>query len=759
MEKAANLGIWKFDKKQKKRYYLSLQGKRYEGGEGKAQELQDRRILKEGQDFNNRRHIFAQSLCSPPVSPPGGDDMHNLKYWGLPETVVDEYSKRGVVRLFDWQVECIRAGGERVLQGKNLVYSAPTSGGKTLVAEILMLRSLIMRGGTALFIVPFISLAEEKASYFQQVWDPLQMGIRCYHSSDENASLSEDVKVGVCTIERANSIVNRLLEEQRVGGLSIVVVDELHMIGDGKRGYLIELMLAKLRKACPDTLQIVGLSATLPNLPEVCAWLDAELYVTSFRPVRLSHFICRDRMLYQWTPGLSCEWSYSRSLEGEKNKDDADGVGNLCAETVKKDKGVLVFCASRAWTVSCAKVIAKSFSLDRDLTMTPEIIQQRSMVVEELRQTPVGLCPDLAEAVPMGVAYHNASLTVEERKVLETAFRNGVIKVLVATSTLAAGVNLPASRVIIRSSKIGRDRLDGARFHQMCGRAGRFGLDNEGEAILIVRGQDRAEWDFGRELISSLLPPMQSVLDKADGGGVERAILEVVCGKVVKSSAEARDFVRFTLLAQQRLSDDVTRRFTDALDFLLTNKFLKKLGPFKETPTQSAQGLPEQDTISCTQLGSATFFSSLSPHDSLIVLKALSKAQSGVILSTDLHLLYLMMPPSSTVINPSWENFTQAYALLHNKLKKVGAAVGVSQKFLDEARGGKKDPKCEEAILHKRFYLALILQELIQEAPLSTVSEQMHVLASAWEGGDHKLCVMDCACFLLRSSHIKSSFS
>ncbi|VDO92277.1 unnamed protein product [Schistosoma mattheei] len=128
------------------------------------------------------------------------------------------------------------------------------------------------------------------------------------------------INVAVCTIEKANSLVNRLIEEERLDELGIVVVDELHLIGDTHRGYLLELLLTKLlfysrrtsnfkhtneikilensqsslNKCCDSKaygIQIVGMSATLPNLKSLGQWLNAEVYITNFRPVPLTEFI------------------------------------------------------------------------------------------------------------------------------------------------------------------------------------------------------------------------------------------------------------------------------------------------------------------------------------------------------------------------------------------------------------------------------------------------------------------------------------
>ena len=97
------------------------------------------------------------------------------------------------------------------------------------------------------------------------------------------------------------------------------------------------------------------------------------------------------------------------------------------------------------------------------------IRKEREMLVEQLRQLPINICHVLETSIPFGVAYHHAGLTTDEREIIEKGFRNNIINVLVATSTLAAGVNLPARRVIFRSCKIGTQFLDTSRYQQMAG--------------------------------------------------------------------------------------------------------------------------------------------------------------------------------------------------------------------------------------------------------------------------------------------------
>jgi len=141
-----------------------------------------------------------------------------------------------------------------------------------------------------------------------------------------------------------------------------------------------------------------------------------------------------------------------------------------------------------------------------------KLARKRSALLQCLRKTPFGLDVDLAHSVPSGVAYHHAGLTIDERTVVEKAFREGTLCVLAATSTLAAGVNLPARRVVFRCMKMGIENLDTAHYRQMAGRAGRAGKDTAGESYLSYLITLKAKLALVRRLVTEALPPLRSCL-------------------------------------------------------------------------------------------------------------------------------------------------------------------------------------------------------------------------------------------------------
>ena len=296
--------------------------------------------------------------------------------------------------------------------------------------------------------------------------------------------------VAICTIEKANSLVNRLISDNSLACLGMIIVDELHMVGDSSRGYLLELLLTKLMFIMKQKnsgelchVQILGMSATLPNLDVVAHWLDAALYSTDYRPVPLQECLKIDKHLIN-KEGSDETIQNIPKLNVTQIVDEDDLIA-LCYETVSQYHSVLIFCPTK---VRCEKLtisIAKGFhfiletpmeSLEEDQKVEMQNFQKSiegvrkryQDITMQLKNCPVGLDKVLNDTMFYGVAYHHAGLTFDERDVIEAGFRTGALRVLIATSTLSSGVNLPARRVIIRTPVFNGSLLDTLTYKQEC---------------------------------------------------------------------------------------------------------------------------------------------------------------------------------------------------------------------------------------------------------------------------------------------------
>ena len=237
-----------------------------------------------------------------------------------------------------------------LLEGKNLIYSAPTSAGKTLVSEFLLAKTVTERKLKAMLILPFVAVAREKMLYLKDLLEPGGMRVEGFYGGYHPPGGFESVDLAVCTIEKANSIVNRLLEQSALTTLGLVVVDEAHLISDPGRGYILELLLTKIRfvaARCEHRIQIVCMSATLPNIDLLARWLEADLYHTDFRPIALVEMLKVGNTIYS-ASGEAIRY-LKGTLHGYTVPKDADHVALLCLETILDGCAVIVFCPSKDW--------------------------------------------------------------------------------------------------------------------------------------------------------------------------------------------------------------------------------------------------------------------------------------------------------------------------------------------------------------------------------------------------------------------------
>ncbi|XP_064933489.1 DNA polymerase theta isoform X5 [Columba livia] len=676
-----------------------------------------------------------------------------LANWGLPRAVLEKYHSLGVVQMFEWQAECLMLG--QVLEGKNLVYSAPTSAGKTLVAELLILKRVLETRKKALLILPFVSVAKEKKCYLQALFQEVDVRVEGYMGSMVPAGRFSALDVAVCTIEKANSLINRLIEENKMDSLGVVVVDELHMLGDSHRGYLLELLLTKVRYVTEKVakrqakmtspsfggIQIIGMSATLPNLGLLASWLDAELYCTDFRPVPLKEWVKIGSNIYDSSMNLVREFQPKLQLKG-----DEDHVVSLCYETVCEGHSVLLFCPSKNWCEKLADIIAREFyslqqseecfisqGSSKNSALAPVVVDREGIdeVLDQLKRSISGLDSVLQRTLPWGVAFHHAGLTFDERDIIEGAFRQGLIRVLAATSTLSSGVNLPARRVIIRTPMFCGKLLDMLTYKQMAGRAGRKGVDTEGESILVCKPSERSK---GTTLLQGSLKPVCSCLLRREGEGVassmKRAILEIIVGGVANTPDDVQTYASCTLLASslkaskcgnERTQDKAqTGPIEACVTWLLENEFIQVL--------DSGNDMKAAKVYHPTHLGSATLSSSLSPTEAMEIFADLQRAMKSFVLENDLHIVYLVTPVYEEWTTIDWYQFFCLWEKLPASMRRVAELVGIEEGFLARSVKGKIIAKTEkqhrQMAIHKRFFTSLALLDLISEVPLKDMTKK-----------------------------------
>ncbi|EFA81654.1 hypothetical protein PPL_05648 [Heterostelium album PN500] len=654
----------------------------------------------------------------------------------LPEMVSNIYIRRGIKTLYDWQKECLTDGN--LLDGSNLIYSLPTSGGKTLVAEIILLRSAHLQKKKCLFIFPFVSIVTEKAESLVEFGQQLKFSVDAYYGIQGVIPVPPGNGIVVCTIEKANIIVNQMIEDKRMSEIGTVVIDELHMIGDGERGVLLEMLISKILFVTKGSVQVVGMSATIPNLAMMQRWFRGGVYEKQFRPVKLEEFVRFEEKIYAKPDGAPARLEESRQLEK------GDNLVHLVKEVTSEGHSVLVFCHTIELTVSIAKKIATALPEERQVKKDEKDILLRNLGAATFPNAD----DNLKATVPSGVAFHNSTLTNDEREIIEQGFKERTLNVLCATSTLSAGVNLPAKRVIIRTPKMGYNFISTRLYKQMAGRAGRAGIDTSGESYLYCT--DKREFDKAKSIITSDLEPVVSGLND-NPRQFQKIVLECISSGIANNIKIILEFFSCTFYccniivpqAHKKLTalEYLTLELTNTLNELEKSGFIQKQKPktdgidhfgYEEKPMPPLD-TPIEDVIwEPTGLGAATFKSSLSTDQARVVMKDLLANQAkGIILIDELQLCFITTPMFGLPFMKAehWVMFKRIYQSIQDSKKEkyaIAKIIGISGDYIDNKANGDSelDQQTETSLanLHCRFYVAMALCDLIQENPLSVVS-------------------------------------
>jgi helicase len=386
----------------------------------------------------------------------------------IPPYLAEAYRLQGITGLYPPQEACVQAG---LFSGKNLLVSIPTASGKTLIAEMAM-HHHVARGGKCLYIVPLKALASEKYAEFSG--KRVKVGISTGDYDRREAYLARN-DIIIATSEKVDSLTRN--STPWLSEITLLVVDEVHLLDSENRGATLEMVITKLRSRNPS-MQLIGLSATIGNPKTLAGWLDAAPVTSTWRPVEL-----REGVYYRGSIRFA---DGEREVAGVSRFDDL----NLCLDTVAEGGQCLVFVSSRRNAEAFAKRAAGALKRSSP-ALTAAARELGQLAETEMERS-------LAACVERGAAFHHAGLRREERKIVEAGFRSGEIKCIASTPTLAAGLNLPARRVIIRDylrykTGEGMVPIPVREYHQMAGRAGRPRLDPYGEAVLIAKDRDAVQ--------------------------------------------------------------------------------------------------------------------------------------------------------------------------------------------------------------------------------------------------------------------------
>ena len=405
---------------------------------------------------------------------------------GLPQEIVDQWQSHFPQGLNSLQLRAVNEHG--VLDGKSLLVVAPTSSGKTLIGELAAIQA-VTAGKKAAFLLPYRALVGEKFEDFRQRYGPIGLRVsRCSGDATDGIGsvLGGRYDLGFFTFEM---FLNLALGSPRLlNQLGLVVLDEGQFITDPKRGITVELILAMMLRARQRGIQpqLIVLSAVLGNLNSFDRWLDVSLLKSNERPVPLIEGVLDRGGTFQFVDEHRATRTEAllprhQIVKRRTKPGSQDVIVPLAKHLVAKGEKLLIFRNRRGPAQGCARYLCK------ELGRGPATAVLDALPTQDL----TGTSQDLRECLLGGTAFHNTNLLRGEREAIEKAFRNphGGISVLAATTTLAAGINTPASTVVLVENQfLGEDGrpFTIAEYKNMAGRAGRLGYNETGKAIILA---------------------------------------------------------------------------------------------------------------------------------------------------------------------------------------------------------------------------------------------------------------------------------
>lgn len=403
--------------------------------------------------------------------------VEELSKYGISEEFVQKFKEEKIFELFPPQEEIVK---KRLFKDRNLVISLPTAGGKTLIAALATIDRLSKSRCKVIYTVPLVALANEKFNYFKKLFEKKWKVAISVGDLDSSDPWLANYDVIICTNEKLDSLIRH--GATWIKDIDLIVVDEIHLLNDPRRGPTLEILLTQLKEIVPRA-QILALSATINNAAELAKWLNAVLVVSDFRPVKLYEGIFYDSKI---------------SFFGRKGYElsGLEPEAAVAENVLHLKKQALYFVATRRSAESLAENLTKTIEPFLKRQEEQELYSLANEILNVL-EVPTKQCKKLSKCIRGGVAFHHAGLLGKQKRMIEEKFRDGLIKVVVATPTLALGVNLPAFRVVIRDAKryypgIGMTYIPVLEYKQFVGRAGRPAYDDFGESVLIARTEEDA---------------------------------------------------------------------------------------------------------------------------------------------------------------------------------------------------------------------------------------------------------------------------
>ncbi len=609
-------------------------------------------------------------------------EIKDLKPW-LPQEVIDLYEGRGLKELYPPQAEAVEHG---LLDGRSMLLAMPTASGKTLLAEMAMLKAAL-QGKRSLYIAPLRALASEKYDSFKAYKQlSVDVGISTGDFDKKDERLGKN-QIIIATSEKADSLMRN--GASWVRDLAVLVVDEIHLLNDPGRGPTLEMTITKLLRINPN-IQIIGLSATVANGREIADWLGAEMISSDWRPIQLKEgIICNRKLVFS-----------DSEIALKAGKDEALA---LVKDTLEQKAQILIFENSRRNAEAMATKLCGDLSID-DTGL-------KSLSESVLATGESETCRRLANCVSRGVAFHHAGLLPDQRRLVEKGFRENQIKVIASTPTLAAGLNLPARRVLIKSYRryeygSGMVPIPVIEYRQMVGRAGRPGLDPYGESFLIAKN-DSERLELMEHYVNGMPEEIWSKL--ASESALRTHLLSTIASGFASSITALKEFISTTFYAHQQDPWHLESTLEYVLEFLVKNGMIECSG----------------EEIEPTRLGALVSKLYIDPLSAVIMIENLSGTAQRRAQKRPLDLKPSDLKPSE--LKPSELRLIHLITMTPNMdLLYVQAADHWIEEFIDEHQDD-LNPEENYDFLLREAKTSAMLMDWIGEVKEEQVSDRYRI--------------------------------
>lgn len=717
---------------------------------------------------------FLKKLKDKPKKPDEYTVDEEMTALGIPPFLQHAYlngiPQPTITKLRDWQIELCKS--ESWKNRDNTVILVPTSGGKTVAADLAIADELFKdKKSKIIYALPFVALANEKYTEYEQRFFEFQ--VRPYYQNIGGSDFRRG-NIAICTYEKAHALINAAISGGYHHQIKLIVIDEVHMLGDESRGATIEALILKA-KLMNNKPRIITLTATINDYDakKLAAWIRGVPFIWKARPTPIKQIIKKmDGSLNV----INNDGKLHKFVTVKSVPEDKDHLMPLIRTLLSKksDSSLLVFVNSRNETISTSFLVAKymyndNIGLPKLPPPSEELIAKRNKLIKDLASNSGILDENVANCIKAGVLFHHAGLLMEDRKLIEQAARDKVINVLIATTTLSAGVNIHGvARVIINGIYrfVNRKKvlIPESQFTQMVGRAGRSGLP--GEAYIIAKYNTDREINDIIKLSKNVIPNITSHL--LDGETTDRFFLQCLAIKLVNPDNGLRSFVENGFVfapdpdkQPKNEEQDFLSKFEpeDQQEVKIDPELNAKINELcvKVSKRMKEDGVIDEE-MRVTKFGMAVAGSSLSVDEGKLLKQMITKTEENLCISDEIHLLSLCVSSNSVAASVKSMSYDsdQWIKIFHDHKHVIRIVTGMKEAQIahmeDLAKiygnGGKINAELDNNL--DRIFCAVILKELINETPLKTISrnymidfgtiQKLQLEAATYAGQINRFC-------------------